>query len=87
MAASHRSYSRCGLGTPATDRIVAAVRSAGWRSGLAGARASGGGGGGTVVVLGREEAEPVVRRLAVRLGAGVVCGSSPGAAFFGTRVV
>jgi len=87
MAASHESYSRCGLGTPATDRIVEAVRSAGWKRGLIGARVSGGGSGGTVVVLGREEAEPVVRRLAERFGAGLVGGSSPGASSFGKRVV
>ena len=60
MAASHDGYSRCGLGTPATDRIVDAVRAAGWEQGLVGARVSGGGCGGTVVVLGREDAEPVV---------------------------
>ncbi len=85
MAASHAGYSRCGLGTPATDRIVEAVRSAGWERGLIGARVSGGGSGGTVVVLGREEAEPVVRRLSETLGAGLVSGTSPGASAFGTR--
>ena len=87
MGASHESYSRCGLGTPATDRVVEAVGSAGWVQGLIGARVSGGGSGGAVVVLGRKEAEPVVRRLAERFGAGLVGGSSPGAASFGTRVV
>ena len=87
MAESHAGYSRCGLGTPATDRIVDAVRAAGWGRGLVGARVSGGGSGGTVVVLGREEAEPVVRRLAKRLGAGIVVGTSSGASSFGTRVV
>ena len=85
MAASHDGYSRCGLGTAATDRIVDAVRDAGWERGLVGARVSGGGCGGTVVVLGYEEAEPVVRRLAGRLGAGLVTGTSAGAASFGTR--
>jgi L-arabinokinase len=87
MAASHAGYSRCGLGTPTTDRIVDAVRAAGWERGLVGARVSGGGSGGTVVVLGREEAEPVVRRLAKRRGGGVVAGPSAGASSFGTRVV
>ena len=79
MAASHDGYSRCGLGTPATDHIVEAVRHAGWERGLVGARVSGGGCGGTVVVLGREEAEPVVRRIAKRLGAGIAVGTSAGA--------
>jgi galactokinase len=87
MAASHAGYSRCGLGTPATDRIVDAVRAVGWERGLVGARVSGGGCGGTVIVLGREEAEPIVRRLAKRLGAGIVVGTSAGACAFGTRVV
>ena len=86
MAESHAGYSRCGLGAPATDRIVDAVRSAGWERGLIGARVSGGGSGGTVVVLGRAEAEPVVRRLSETFGAGLVGGSSAGAASFGTRV-
>jgi galactokinase len=87
MAASHAGYSRCGLGTAATDRIVEAVCSAGWERGLIGARVSGGGSGGTVVVLGREDAEPVVRRLSETLGVGLVGGTSPGAAAFGTRVL
>jgi L-arabinokinase len=87
MAASHAGYSRCGLGTPVTDRIVEAVRSVGWERGLIGARTSGGGSGGTVVVLGREEAEPVVRRLSETLGVGLVSGTSPGASSFGTRLI
>ena len=87
MAASHDGYSRCGLGTSATDHIVEAVRDAGWERGLVGARVSGGGCGGTVVVLGREEAEPVVRRIAKTLGVGIVVGTSAGATSFGIRVV
>ena len=87
MAASHASYSRCGLGTAATDRIVDAVRSAGWERGLIGARVSGGGSGGTVVVLGRKDAEPFVRGLSETLGVGLVSGTSPGASSFGTRVL
>jgi galactokinase len=87
MAASHEGYSRCGLGAPTTDRIVEAARAAGWERGLVGARVSGGGSGGTVVVVGREDAEPVVRRLANRLGAGLVVGTSGGASSFGTRVI
>ncbi len=87
MAASHDGYSRCGLGMAVTDRIVEAVRSVGWKRGLIGARVSGGGSGGTVVVLGRENAEPVVRRLSETLGAGLVSGTSPGASAFGVRVL
>ena len=78
---------RCGIGTPRTDAIVSAVRDAGWEQGLAGARVSGGGGGGTVVVLGHRGAEPVVARIAERLGAGYVGGSSPGVESFGVRIV
>jgi galactokinase len=87
MGGSHAGYSRCGLGMRVTDRIVSAVRSAGWERGLIGARVSGGGSGGTVVVLGREDAEPVVRRLSETLGAGLVGGTSPGASSFGTRTL
>ena len=87
MYASHASYSRCGLGTPVTDDLVGAVRAAGWRHGLVGARVSGGGCGGAVVVLGHEDAEPIVQKLSERLGVGLFGGSSPGAAAFGTRVI
>jgi galactokinase len=82
---SHVSYSRCGLGSPRTDALVHAVRRVGWQQGLVGARISGGGSGGSVVVLGREDAEPSVRALAEQLGAGLVSGSSAGAAAFGVR--
>jgi galactokinase len=88
MAASHAGYTACGLGAARTDAIVEAVRAAGWeRGGLAGARVSGGGSGGTVVVLGRSDAEPLVREIARELGAGLVGGSSDGAAGFGVRVL
>jgi galactokinase len=87
MAASHASYTRCGLGTPATDAIFEAVQAAGWDHGLIGARVSGGGSGGTVVVAGHEDAEPVVRRLAESVGAGLVSGTSPGASSFGIRAL
>jgi L-arabinokinase len=87
MGASHDGYSRCGLGTAVTDSIFEGVRCAGWEHGLIGARVSGGGSGGTVVVLGREEAEPLVLGLSEKLGAGLVGGTSPGATWFGTRVI
>jgi galactokinase len=87
MYQSHAGYSRCGLGMQGTDDLVEAVRAAGWDQGLAGARASAGGSGGTVVVLGRREAEPLVRSIAGRLGAGFVRGSSAGAAGFGIRLL
>jgi galactokinase len=85
MYESHAGYSRCGLGVSRTDEIVDAVRLAGSRDGLIGARVSGGGSGGSVVVLGRAEAEPRVRAIAESLGAGLVGGSSDGAAHFGVR--
>jgi galactokinase len=84
---AHEGYTRCGLGTEATDALVGAVRRAGWEQGLAGARASAGGSGGTVVVLGRNDAEPLVERIAAELGAGFFGGSSGGAAGFGVRMV
>jgi len=87
MYESHAGYSRCGLGVARTDEIVEVVREAGMREGLIGARVSGGGSGGAVVVLGHKAAEPRVRAIAESLGAGLVGGSSPGAARFGVRVV
>ena len=87
MYESHAGYSRCGLGVARTDEIVEAVREGGMREGLIGARVSGGGSGGAVVVLGHADAEPRVRAIAESLGAGLVGGSSPGAARFGVRVV
>jgi L-arabinokinase len=87
MYESHLGYSCCGLGTRGNDELVAAVRQAGWERGLAGARASAGGSGGTVVVLGHRDAEPLVRSIAAELGAGLVGGSSPGAASFGVRTL
>jgi len=59
---SHSGYSDCGLGSHATDALVAAVREAGAKRGLYGARISGGGSGGTVAVFGRAVAEPLVPR-------------------------
>ena len=87
MYASHASYTRCGLGTPCTDALVARVRPAGWEQGLVGARISGGGCGGTVVVLGRDDAEPLVREITDELGAELMGGSSSGAASFGVRTL
>jgi galactokinase len=87
MYESHAGYARCGLAVPRTDEIVEAVRTAGRSAGLVGARISGGGSGGAVVVLGLAEAEPHVRAIAESLGAGLLGGSSPGAALFGVREV
>ena len=87
MYESHAGYSRCGLGVQRTDEIVAAVRAAGPAMGLYGARVSGGGSGGTVAVVGHRDAEPHVRAIAEELGAGLIGGSSEGAARFGVRFV
>jgi galactokinase len=51
MLQSHRSYSSCGLGHPATDAIVDAVMKAGCEKGVFGAKITGGGSGGTVGIL------------------------------------
>lgn len=55
---SHQSYSKCGLGSHGTDRLVSLVKQSGQqpsRDGAAffGAKITGGGCGGTVCVLGR----------------------------------
>ncbi|MFM2032286.1 MAG: hypothetical protein RLZZ297_1051 [Chloroflexota bacterium] len=80
MYQSHTSYSRCGLGTAATDAIVAAVQALGPQAGLYGAKITGGGSGGTVAVLGHPEAAPHIAAIAAQHGSGLVIhGSSDGA--------
>jgi len=64
MAESHRGYSSIGLGSPATDEMVAALMQLGPAAGIYGARSSAGGSGGTVAVLLREAALPALERLA-----------------------
>jgi L-arabinokinase len=82
MYQSHASYSACGLGSSATDAIVAAVRALGPAHGLFGAKITGGGSGGTVAVLGRPDAVTHVHHIAQIHGSGLVfAGSSDGAAF------
>jgi len=89
MFQSHASYSACGLGADATDRLVALAREAGLGQGIYGAKITGGGSGGTVCVLGRTSAGEAVQQIAVRYESEsghrpyVFQGSSPGAAAFG----
>lgn len=85
MMQSHVSYSRVGLGSEATDRIVARVHAAGPRRGLYGAKITGGGSGGTVAILARRDAEAEVHAIAAAHAAEfgvepvVFAGSSKGA--------
>src|SRR5215813_8553159 len=89
MYQSHASYSACGLGSAATDRIVELVREAGSGQGLYGAKITGGGSGGTVAILSRRDAEKSVRKIADRYAQEtsyqpyIFSGSSPGSAGFG----
>lgn len=64
MHEAHASYSACGLGSDATDALVAAVREVGSARGLFGAKITGGGSGGTVAVFGRADREPLVQAIA-----------------------
>ncbi len=66
MYLSHAGYSACGLGTPATDRIVELVKEEGYKKGLFGARVTGGGSGGSVAVLASTDASDAVRDIAAR---------------------
>lgn len=88
MYQSHASYSACGLGSDATDSLVAGVRDAGPRAGFFGAKITGGGSGGTVAVLARKgvEIEPLVSAYERLSGhrPRVFSGSSPGSAGFGS---
>ncbi|HEY6401289.1 MAG TPA: GHMP kinase [Blastocatellia bacterium] len=89
MYQSHASYSACGLGSAATDRIVELAREAGPGQGIYGAKITGGGSGGTVAVLGHRDAAELVRRIAERYAKTsshqpyIFSGSSPGSAEFG----
>jgi L-arabinokinase len=89
MYQSHASYSACGLGSEATDLLVALVREGGPRNGLYGARITGGGCGGTVAVLGDRESGDaiagIVERYSQKTGYRpyVFSGSSPGSAKLG----
>jgi L-arabinokinase len=89
MDLSHASYSACGLGSEATDRLAERVRSAGAARGLYGAKITGGGSGGTVAVLGEprglEAVEEIAAAHAHETGrrTHVFTGSSPGASAFG----
>jgi len=51
MYQSHESYSRCGLGSPATDDLVQMARDVGHEKGIYGAKITGGGSGGTVCFM------------------------------------
>jgi L-arabinokinase len=90
MYQSHASYSACGLGSPATDRIVNLVREEGPEQGLYGARVTGGGSGGTVAILGRADSASAIARVRSRYRNAtgydplVFSGTSNGAAGFGS---
>ena len=85
MYLAHASYTACGIGSEATDAIVAAVRlAAADGAPLYGAKITGGGSGGSVAVLGDRAARPHVDRIASeqaeRFGGGrILGGSSDGA--------
>ncbi|CAI5937990.1 unnamed protein product [Closterium sp. NIES-65] len=96
MMQSHASYTACGLGSPATDLIVALARThMGPHGPLWGAKITGGGSGGTVCVLGDSTAaaqaavDDVCRRFENSTGhrPHLFRGSSPGAAHFGHLVL
>jgi len=89
MFQSHASYSACGLGSAATDRLVELAREAGPAEGIYGAKITGGGSGGTVAVLGRRESVSAITRIAekyaleTRYQPYIFSNSSPGGATFG----
>jgi L-arabinokinase len=91
MYAAHASYSACGLGSEATDRLVEMVRAETPKRGLFGAKITGGGSGGTVAILGTVDAETRVHEIAARYAsetgrvADVFTESGPGAAEFGIQ--
>ena len=88
MSQSHQSYSACGLGSAATDKLASLAAEASDK-GLIGARISGGGSGGTVAILGRRGAGAAVGEVADRYQhetgrqTTIISGSSCGAETFG----
>src|SRR5262249_15989082 len=93
MYQSHASYSACGLGSAATDRIVQLAREAGPEQGLYGAKITGGGSGGTVAILSHRDAGAAVARVAEKYASEtgyqpyIFSGSSPGSAEFGYLIL
>jgi L-arabinokinase len=89
MLQSHWSYTECGLGCEATDRLIELVRDEIGPGQLYGAKITGGGAGGTVVVLGAKSATPHFERVVARYAEQqrqvpyVFTGSSKGADEFG----
>jgi galactokinase len=94
MYQSHIGYTECGLGSGATDKIVALVRNEG-KNGLLGAKITGGGAGGTVAILGWDikEAQSAFNRVvnAYRIWSGIEPyifeGSSAGCDAFGVQTL
>jgi len=92
MYQSHFGYTECGLGSEATDKIVALVLEEN-KGGLLGAKITGGGAGGTVAVLGwnTKEAQSAFDRVvdAYRKWSGIdpyiFKGSSAGSDIFGVQ--
>ena len=88
MCQAHQSYSECGLGSDATDRLVE-LAAAYFGDGIFGAKISGGGNGGTVAILGRRDADELIEEIAASYReetartAPIISGSSSGTASFG----
>ncbi|MBN2329288.1 MAG: GHMP kinase [Candidatus Omnitrophica bacterium] len=94
MYQSHWSYSRCGLGSEATDALVKRAYEAGSSHGVYGAKITGGGSGGTVCFLCiGEKGLQSVQNIAQEHAAGAGCeltifhGSSDGACWTKTQSV
>jgi L-arabinokinase len=67
MVQSHLGYSRMGLDSPETDKMVEALLGMGPDKGIYGGRVSGGGSGGTVVIFLRKKALPLLDQLRCKI--------------------
>jgi L-arabinokinase len=91
MAASHASYSACGLGSASINTLVTELSQSGPAHGIYGAKISGGGSGGTVVVLAHADAATRLEQISSAFGARtgrrarLLSGSSPGIRQFPPR--
>ena len=63
MYQSHYAYTECGLGSKATDLLVALCKKEGIENGIYGAKITGGGAGGTVAILANENVGKTVEKI------------------------
>jgi L-arabinokinase len=93
MYQSHYAYTQCGLGSKATDLLVALCKKEGIENGIYGAKITGGGAGGTVAILADKSAGNFIGKIKglyanAEMGAPYLFeGSSDGADGYGVLII